>query len=56
MKKGPAAGPSGDSCPIPNRARRRYFFFAPPLGAAFVGAAFAALLAGAGLAFVSPLM
>jgi hypothetical protein len=56
MKKGPGVGPSGDPCPTPDRATRCYFFLAPPLGAAFVGAAFAALLAGAGLAFVSPLM
>ena len=56
MKKGPAVGPSGVRCPTPNRATRCYFFLAPPLGAAFVGAALAALLAGAGLALVSPLM
>ena len=52
MKKGPA-GPLRRSWPDPRSGHWRYFL-APPFGAAFVGAAFAALLAGAGLALVSP--
>lgn len=52
-KRDPDPGPSSDRSPECELGRRSYFFFVPPLAAVFVGAAFAALLDGAGLAAMS---